>query len=221
MSNVKLIAVTKPVLDGCETAEELISYCARVSNPDNQRKYDTAGKLLRYMLKHKHFSPFEMAHMVMEIKTTRDIARQILRHRSFSFQEYSQRYAAVTPDSFVLSEARLQDKFNRQNSIEVSDKALLDWWTLNQGRLLDMTIALYNTALEKGIAKEVARKVLPEGITGSVMYMSGTVRSFIHYCDVRRKSDTQLEHRLIANEVWDILCQQFPTIPEALEMSDE
>lgn len=222
--NVKLVAVTKPVIPECNDANELIAYCARVSSPANQDQHDTAGKLLRYLIKHKHWSPFEMAHMVLEIETTRDIGRQILRHGSFKFQEFSQRYAVVDVDSFELSEARLQDKRNRQNSLEVHDKALADWWTLNQARHVESAASLYNTALDKGIAKEVARKLLPEGLTGTRMYMTGSIRSWIHYCanvhGVRRERDTQKEHREIAEAAWEILSAEFPAVKEALDIVD-
>jgi thymidylate synthase (FAD) len=212
MSSVKLVAVTKPVIEECEDAEQLIAYCARVSNPNNQANHDTAQKLLKYCAKNSHWSIFEMVNVVMEIKTTRDIGRQILRHRSFSFQEFSQRYAEVDENSFELSECRLQDNRNRQNSIVTHDKALADWWTLNQARLRDSAISLYHAALEKGIAKEVARKVLPEGLTGSTMYMNGTLRSWIHYCDLRQSNGTQKEHVDIAVPAWHIITDEFPSM---------
>lgn len=216
MSDVKLVAISKPVIEGCETAEQLIAYCARVSNPHNQANHDTSAKLLKYLVKHKHWSPFEMVHLTLEINCTRDIGRQILRHRSFSFQEFSQRYAEVEETSFELSEARLQDKHNRQNSLEVHDKALSDWWILNQARNRDQAIVLYQEALRKGIAKEVARKLLPEGITKSKIYMAGSLRSWIHYCDLRMGVETQLEHREIATDAWGVILGQFESLTELL-----
>jgi len=217
MSSVKLVAITKPVIDECETAEELIAYCARVSNPTNQANHDTSAKLLKYCADHAHWSIFETASMTVEIKCTRDIGRQILRHKSCKFQEFSQRYAEVTEDSFELSEARLQDTKNRQNSLETSDKALQDWWTLNQARLRDQSVELYKAALDKGIAKEVARKVLPEGLTMTTMYLTGDVRSFIHYCQLRCEDATQKEHRVIANDIKEVLLDNFGSLTEILQ----
>ncbi len=214
MSSVRLVAITKPVIEECETAEELIAYCARVSNPNNQANHETAGKLLKYCADHAHWSIFETASMTVEIKCTRDIGRQIIRHRSCKFQEWSQRYAEVAEDSFELSEARLQDKRNRQSSIETYDKTLQDWWTLNQARIRDISLELYKSALEKGIAKEVARKVLPEGLTKTTLYLTGDIRSFIHYCTLRCDDATQKEHRIIAQEIKDILLEQFPSLTE-------
>jgi thymidylate synthase (FAD) len=212
MSEVKLIAITKPVIDECETAEELLAYCARVSNPNNQDNHDTAGKLLKYCANNAHWSIFETASMTVEIKCTRDIGRQILRHRSCKFQEFSQRYAEVTDDSFELSEARLQDKKNRQSSIETHEKWLQNWWTLNQARVRDLSVEVYKEALAHGIAKEVARKVLPEGLTKTTMYLTGDIRSFIHYCNLRCDDATQKEHRVIAQEIKVILLEQFPSL---------
>ena len=220
MSEVKLVAITKPVIEECEDAEQLIAYCARVSNPNNQANHDTAEGLLKYCAKNAHWSIFEMVNVVMEIKTTRDIGRQILRHRSFSFQEFSQRYAEVDENSFELSECRLQDNRNRQNSIVTHDKALADWWTLNQARHRDSAISLYHAALEKGIAKEIARKILPEGLTGSTMYMNGTLRSWIHYADLRTGNGTQKEHQDIALPAWDIITAEFPTMLGIVDVVD-
>ena len=204
MSKVKLVSVSKPVIEECATAEELIAFCARVSNPNNQANHDTSEKLLKFCADNAHWSIFETVSVCLEIKTTRDIGRQILRHRSFSFQEFSQRYAEVDENSFEIRECRLQDKKNRQNSVETSEKWLNDWWTLNQARHRDAAISLYKSALEKGIAKEQARCVLPEGMTMSRMYMNGTLRSWIHYCQLRMGNGTQKEHMEIANACWAI-----------------
>lgn len=212
MNNVKLVSVSKPVIEECDSAEQLIAYCARVSNPTNQDKHDTASKLLKYCANNAHWSIFETVSVCLEIETTRDIGRQILRHRSFSFQEFSQRYAEVDESSFAIRECRMQDKKNRQNSIESHEKWLNDWWTLNQARHRDAAISLYKEALRYGIAKEQARAVLPEGMTMSRMYMSGNLRSFIHYCQVRCGNGTQKEHQEIAFKVRDIILEQFPSI---------
>lgn len=191
-------------------AENKIAYMARVSNPDNQHNLDSAPKLLKYLIKHKHWSPFEMVNVCMEINTTRDIARQILRHRSFSFQEFSQRYAAV--QGFTTSEARLQDNSNRQNSIATDNEALQEWWAHAQQRIRKDAEFIYDTALGKGIAKEVARKVLPEGLTDSRMYMNGTLRSWLHYIDIRCDVATQKEHREVAMQVKQIIMELFPSL---------
>ena len=221
MANVKMVGVTKPVgfaLTGnIQEAEDLISYCARVSNPNNQHNTITSEKLLKYLAKNKHWSPFEMVHVIMEINTTRDIARQILRHRSFSFQEFSQRYAEVDENSFTLKEARLQDATNRQNSIETNNALTQETWEQYQNHSKNAAIAAYKWAINSGIAKEVARSVLPEGITNSRMYMSGTLRSWIHYCELRMGNGTQKEHRLIAAECWDVITNEFPSLKNVLE----
>ena len=203
MSNVKLVWATPD-------AERLIAYMARVSNPDNQNNNDTSAKLLKYLIDNKHWSPFEMVNVCMEIETTRDVARQILRHRSFSFQEFSQRYAVV--NEFELSEARLQDIKNRQNSLPVDDEDLQEWWTTEQECLLADVRHLYEKALERGIAKEVARKVLPEGLTTSRMYMNGTLRSWLHFCDIRCDDATQKEHREVATQCRNIIKELFPSL---------
>lgn len=218
MSEVNLIALSKPsAITDCRTAADLIAYTARVSNPANQNNTATAPKLLRYLIREQHWSPFEMVHMTMEIKTTRDIARQILRHRSFSFQEFSQRYADPTQDlEFVHREARLQDTKNRQNSVETDDKDLLEKWNMHQSKTINAAYKAYEWAIENGIAKEQARAVLPEGNTESVLYMSGTLRSWIHYCELRRGNGTQKEHSLIADKCWEIIGVHFPDIVEAL-----
>ena len=189
---------------------------ARVSNPANQNNPETAPKLLKYLIKNKHWSPFEMVNVCMEIETTRDIARQILRHRSFSFQEFSQRYA-VSEGFIQNSQARLQDEKNRQNSLYTDDVSLQYWWEGIQRRIVDETKFLYTAALDKGIAKEVARKLLPEGLTMSKMYMNGTLRSWLHYIDIRCDSATQKEHRDVAEQCRDIIFTEFPTIKELYE----
>jgi thymidylate synthase (FAD) len=196
--------------------EALVAFMARVSNPGNQDNPASAPKLIKYLAKNNHWSPFEMVNICMEIETTRDIARQILRHRSFSFQEFSQRYAEVPQDGFEYGEARLQDSKNRQNSLESSDKELQKWWTATQARAALDAQFLYKEALDKGIAKEVARKLLPEGLTKSRMYMNGTLRSWLHYVGIRCDAATQKEHREVA-----LLCKQeiakaFPSMLEIL-----
>ena len=216
MSEVNLIALSKPsAITDCNTAADLIAYTARVSNPANQNNTTTAPKLLRYLIREQHWSPFEMVHMTMEIKTTRDIARQILRHRSFSFQEFSQRYAVAT--EFETREARLQDEKNRQNSVETDDRDLNEWWQMQQKKVQGQADLAYQDALAKGIAKEQARALLPEGLTQSTLYMSGTLRSWVHYCELRRGNGTQKEHALIADKCWEIIGVHFPDIVEALD----
>lgn len=195
--------------------EELVAYMARVSNPDNQDNAETAPKLLKYLINNKHWSPFEMVNMCVEIETSRDIARQILRHRSFSFQEFSQRYAEVDgPD--IISIARLQDSKNRQNSLETDNEYLQNWWLAAQARVADDSEYVYREALKKGIAKEVARKVLPEGLTPTRMYMNGTLRSWLHYVDIRCDAATQKEHREVAEQCKALLVAQYPTLKELL-----
>jgi thymidylate synthase (FAD) len=207
MSNVKLIWSTPD-------AENLIAYMARVSNPENQDNPDYE-RLLRYLMKHQHWSPFEMVNVCMEIETTRDIARQILRHRSFSFQEFSQRYAKV--DLWSLpNPVRLQDEKNRQNSIEVDDPELQQWWEDEQVKVVRQANQTYNEALGRGVAKEVARKVLPEGLVLSKMYMNGTLRSWIHYVQLRCGPETQKEHREVAEQCKTILQEIYPTVMKSL-----
>jgi thymidylate synthase (FAD) len=209
MSKVTLVWATP-------SAEERIAHMARVSNPANQNNTATASKLLKYLVANKHWSPFEMVNICMEIETTRDIARQILRHRSFSFQEFSQRYAVA--EGFEVSVARKQDVKNRQNSIPLdvynsdADRYLAVWWEGAQDRVLNDVQFLYQAALDKGIAKEVARKLLPEGLTTSRMYMNGTVRSWIHYCDIRCDDATQLEHREVALACREIVKEVVPSL---------
>ena len=216
MSEVNLIALSKPsAITDCHTAGDLIAYTARVSNPSNQNNTETAPKLLRYLIKENHWSPLEMVHMTMEIKTTRDIARQILRHRSFSFQEFSQRYA-VAP-GFESREARLQDTKNRQNSVETDDRDLNEWWSMQQKHVENTAELAYAAALEKGIAKEQARALLPEGLTQSTLYMAGSLRSWVHYCDLRRGNGTQKEHAEIADKCWEVIGVHFPDVVKAVE----
>ena len=219
MSEVNLIGITKPsAYTDCSTANELVAWSARVSNPSNQNNTKTAPKLVQYLIKENHWSPLEMVHVSMEIRTTRDIARQILRHRSFSFQEYSQRYADPTQDlGFVVREARLQDAKNRQNSIEVDDRRLQEEWTMRQIAVTDAALDAYEWAIANGIAKEQARAVLPEGLTESVMIMTGTLRSWVHYCQLRMDKATQKEHRIVAEQCWEIIGHHFPDVIKALE----
>ena len=215
--NVKLIGVTAPHA-GHNSAEDMIVYMARVSNPNNQGMNSDPARLIRYLIKNQHFSPFEMVNIVMEINTTRDIARQILRHRSFSFQEFSQRYADPTKDlGFELREARLQDTKNRQNSIENDDVLLQQEWEQKQQLIVQHAKDAYDWAIENDIAKEQARAVLPEGNTQSRMYMNGTLRSWIHYCQLRMENGTQKEHKEIATECWKIIGQRFPNVIAAIE----
>ena len=232
MMKARLISYTQPTAEmaelGLDDVKELIAYCARVSNPGNQINSETSDKLISYLIRHKHWSPLEMASACIEITTTRDIARQILRHRSFSFQEFSQRYAEVDMDSFVLREMRLQDPKNRQNSIEVDDRTVLDpktlrnssWtkeeWKQQQMKVIAAAKEAYEWAIEHNIAKEQARAVLPEGLTPSTMYMNGTLRSWVHYIDLRSANGTQKEHREIAeacaeaiSKIWPITSIQY------------
>jgi thymidylate synthase (FAD) len=205
--NVKLIWITPE-------AEQQIEFCARVSNPKGQDKIDTTGKLLRYLVKHKHWSPFEMASACVEITTTRDISAQILRHRSFSFQEFSQRYAEVSAVP-VIPELRRQDHTNRQNSIDDLDYLRQDLYSSKIQHLFDESYRLYNELLEEGVAKECARKILPMN-SPTRLYMSGTIRSWIHYLSVRKGPETQLEHRIIANEIYQTLNKEMPNLWEVL-----
>ena len=217
---VKLVGITKPInQDYGETTEDIVSYCARVSNPKNQKNFTTSSKLLSYMIREGHWSPFEMVHLTIEIETTRDIARQILRHRSFAFQEFSQRYADPTKElKFVDREARLQDPKNRQNSIELdTDSDLHNAWKQEQLNVVSSAMDTYNWAIKNGIAKEQARAVLPEGLIESKLYMSGNLRSWIHYCQLRMGHGTQLEHIKIAKKCWDILKEEFPEVTDAVD----
>lgn len=214
--SVKIIAITKPLIEEIETPDDIVAYTARVSNPNNQHNTETAPKLLKYLKKHQHWSPFEMVNVVMEINTTRDIARQILRHRSFSFQEFSQRYANPEEmgEMFVERECRLQDEKNRQNSIETDNDGLAGFWKMYQQDVFEGCKIYYDWALEMGIAKEQARALLPEGLTKSRLYMNGTLRSWIHYCDLRRANGTQKEHMEIAEACWQELLKEFPSLQD-------
>jgi thymidylate synthase (FAD) len=208
---VQLVSYSKPVIEGVDTPTDLVAFCARVSNPNNQFNKDTAEKLIKYLIDNQHWSPLEMCHVTLEIETTRDIARQILRHRSFSFQEFSQRYADPTKDlDFVIREARLQDPKNRQNSISVNDPKLQDNWNTYQNIVLQAAKEAYKWAIDHGIAKEQARAVLPEGLTVSRLYMAGTLRSWIHYIQLRSANGTQKEHMDIAKECAKVIAEVFP-----------
>lgn len=212
---VRMVGVTVPTLEEIPDSEGLVSYTARVSNEGNQTNFDTAAGLLRYCMRENHVSVFEMANIVMEIEAPRDIARQILRHRSFSFQEFSQRYAEAT--NFTTRECRLQDEKNRQNSIESEDYDLNAWWEDEQLYILGEIESLYKQALKNGIAKEVARCILPEGLTMSKMYMNGTVRSWIHYCQLRSGHGTQSEHQDVAVKAKQEILSKFPFLSEVME----
>jgi thymidylate synthase (FAD) len=220
---VRLISYSKPDRsmydEGLTDAQELIAFCARVSNPSNQFNMETSEKLIRYLIKNKHWSPLEMVSACIEIETTRDIARQILRHRSFSFQEFSQRYADPTKDlSFVLRDARLQDTKNRQNSIEldptIGNEMLKEQWKEQQLRVITAAKEAYQWAVDNGIAKEQARAVLPEGNTVSRMYMNGTLRSWVHFIELRSANGTQKEHRDIAIQCAKVIAEMFPMAEE-------
>lgn len=221
MTSVKLVGMTKPSAEtGCTTANDLVAYAARVSNPTNQNSTSTAPKLIGYLIKHKHWSPFEMVHITMEIQTTRDISRQILRHRSFSFQEFSQRYAVS--ENFCTREARMQDTKNRQNSVELDmtnpvDREIAESFKMKQAHVTKQARQAYEWALENGIAKEQARALLPEGLTETTLYMAGSLRSWIHYCDLRGSNGTQKEHIEVARKCWDIISQHFPDVADAVE----
>ena len=225
--NVKLVSYSQPTEEfadiGISDAQELIAYCARVSNPANQLNTDTSEKLIRYLIKHQHWSPLEMVSACCEITTTRDIARQILRHRSFSFQEFSQRYADPTKDlDFVLREARLQDTKNRQNSIEINvqnedDEFFIHEWNRRQQDVIDLAKETYRWAVECGIAKEQARAVLPEGNTVSRLYMNGTLRSWIHFIELRSANGTQLEHQQVARACAEVIAKIFPIANSLLD----
>ena len=217
--NVRLLSYSQPTDEfrnmGLQDAQELIAYCARVSNPANQLNTDTSEKLIRYLIRHQHWSPLEMVSACIEITTTRDIARQILRHRSFSFQEFSQRYADPTQDlGFVLRDARLQDTANRQNSIAIDDADLQEQWERKQRLVIDAAKESYQWAIEHGIAKEQARSVLPEGLTESRLYMNGTLRSWIHFIELRSANGTQREHQDVAVACAKVIADIFPMATE-------
>lgn len=218
MSSVKLVAITQPRIEGVLDIEGFVAYAARVSNPGNQNNSETAPKLLKYLMKNEHWSPFEMVSLTMEINTTRDIARQILRHRSFSFQEFSQRYAVATDLGFEVRNARMQDPKNRQASIDTEDHELHDLWNEKQQEVISLVKKNYDWALSNGIAKEQARSVLPEGNTCSRLYMAGTLRSWLHYCLLRTQIGTQLEHRVIAEQALEVVKVEFPSIASLLEV---
>ena len=214
MSDVKLISYTQPPYP-METLTDLVAYCARVSNPSNQLNNETSDKLINYLMDHKHWSPLEMVNVCLEINTTRDIAHQIVRHRSFSFQEFSQRYADVKNmgEMFVIREARMQDNKNRQNSIELDmNSPIHDKWIKRQIAVRALAEETYNWAIHNGIAKEQARVVLPEGLTKSKLYMNGTLRSWVHYVDLRTTKGTQKEHLIIAQECGEIIKGLFPVM---------
>ena len=219
--NVKLLSYSQPTAEfasqGIADAQELIAYCARVSNPSNQLNTDTSEKLIRYLVKHQHWSPLEMVSACIEITTTRDIARQILRHRSFSFQEFSQRYADPTKDlDFVLREARLQDTKNRQNSIATDDIKLQERWEEQQQFIINVARSAYDWAIVNGIAKEQARAVLPEGLIESKLYMNGTLRSWIHFIELRSANGTQKEHQEVARSCAEAIAAIFPMTPSLI-----
>ena len=221
--NVRLISYSNPSKEiaeqGLYDVQELIAFCARVSNPSNQNNTETSEKLIKYLIKHQHWSPLEMVSACLEIETTRDIARQILRHRSFSFQEFSQRYADPTKDlSFVLREARLQDTKNRQNSVENTNLALAAWWEERQKRVIEEAKNAYEWAIQNGIAKEQARAVLPEGLTVSRLYMNGTLRSWIHFIELRSSNGTQKEHQEVARECAKVIAEVFPLAKELVKL---
>lgn len=224
---IKLISYSQQAIDADKQDEleldlpnlqDLVAYCARVSNPSNQANSETSEKLIKYLIKHKHWSPLEMVSACIEVETTRDIARQLLRHRSFSFQEFSQRYADPTKElNFVLREARLQDNKNRQNSIKTEDIELQTRWSLMQQRVIDEAKYAYDWAIQRGIAKEQARVVLPEGNTISRLYVNGTLRSWIHYIDLRDGNGTQEEHAEIARACANVIAKVFPIIKSIRE----
>ena len=227
--NARLISYSQPAgrihagelaMEGLDNIQDLIAYCARVSNPANQANTKTTTKLLDYLIKHKHWSPFEMASACIEVTTTRDIARQLLRHRSFSFQEFSQRYADIRDldDDFVIREARLQDTTNRQNSIETQDIQLEAWWDAQQKFIIEHVKRVYEEAIDRGVAKEQARAILPEGNTVSRLYVNGTIRSWIHYIELRSANGTQKEHMELARAVAEAIGQIYP---KALEFITE
>jgi len=221
--NVRMISYSKPSEEmydeGLIDVQELVAFCARVSNPSNQFNTDTSEKLIKYLIKHQHWSPLEMVSACLEIETTRDIARQMLRHRSFSFQEFSQRYADPTKDlSFVLREARLQDTKNRQNSVENENLALAAWWEERQKRVIEEARNAYDWAITNGIAKEQARAVLPEGLTVSRLYMNGTLRSWIHFIELRSANGTQKEHQEVARECAKVIAEVFPLANELVKL---
>jgi len=225
--NVRLLSYSQPTMEyrdlGITDAQELVAYCARVSNPANQLNSETSEKLIRYLVRHQHWSPLEMVSACLEIETTRDIARQILRHRSFSFQEFSQRYADPTKDlDFVVRECRMQDTKNRQNSVDINlqnddDRRIAYQWEQHQRNIIKATKEAYAWAVEHGIAKEQARAVLPEGLTVSRLYMNGTLRSWIHFIDLRSGNGTQKEHMEVARACAEVIAEIFPMATEYVQ----
>ena len=212
---INLVSFSNSVIKDADNITDLVAYCARVSNPGNQSNKETSEKLIRYLISHQHWSPLEMVHMCLEIETTRDIARQMLRHRSFSFQEFSQRYADPVKElDFVIREARLQDTKNRQNSIETDNEYIKERWEEEQLKVIQTSKNAYQWAIENGIAKEQARSVLPEGNTVSKLYMNGTLRSWIHYIQLRAANGTQKEHQEIAFACAEVISKVFPMAKE-------
>ena len=215
---IELISYSQPAEYFAENMTDLVAFCARVSNPSGQMNKETNERLIKYLIKHQHWSPLEMVNVCLEITTTRDIARQMLRHRSFSFQEFSQRYADPTQDlDFVIREARLQDMKNRQNSIDTSDAELKVWWDAKQKFIIEHVKEIYAEAIAKGIAKEQARAILPEGNTVSKLYMNGSLRSWIHYIQLRSANGTQKEHMEIAKQCAHVIATVFPLSEEFIQ----
>ncbi len=211
MNKVKLIAYTQPVMD--MSSQDFIAYCARVSNPSNQNNTDTAGKLIKYLVKNSHWSPLQMVNIVMDVETTRDIGRQLLRHE-FKIQEFSQRYANPTEMGFVYREARLQDNKNRQNSIDTNDEELISEWNQRQSQVIEDAKLNYQWAIDNGVAKEQARTILPEGLTMSRLFVSGTLRNWYHYTKLRMSNGTQKEHMELAEMCWNELIKVYPILKE-------
>lgn len=219
---VELISYSQPAMNFADDMTDLVAFCARVSNPSGQMNKETNDRLIKYLIRNQHWSPLEMVNVCLEIETTRDIARQMLRHRSFSFQEFSQRYADPTKDlDFVIREARLQDTKNRQNSIEVDDAQLKVWWDAKQKFIIDQVKEIYAEAIQKGIAKEQARAILPEGNTVSKLYMNGTLRSWIHYIQLRSGNGTQKEHMEIAMACAKVIAEVFPLSEEFIQKEQQ
>lgn len=222
--NVRLISFSQPdpavAAQGITDAQELVAFCARVSNPNNQFNTETSARLIQYLMDHRHWSPLEMVSACLEITTTRDIARQMLRHRSFSFQEFSQRYADPTQDlQFEIREARLQDLANRQNSIQTNDQSLQENWARHQQEIIDLALEKYQWAIKSGIAREQARAVLPEGLTVSRLYMNGTLRSWIHFIELRSGNGTQREHQEVALACAQVIAGIFPITQDFVSAS--
>ena len=222
--NVRLISFSQPdpavAAQGITDAQELVAFCARVSNPNNQFNTETSARLIQYLMDHRHWSPLEMVSACLEITTTRDIARQMLRHRSFSFQEFSQRYADPTQDlQFEIREARLQDLANRQNSIQTNDQLLQENWARHQQEIIDLALEKYQWAIKSGIAREQARAVLPEGLTVSRLYMNGTLRSWIHFIELRSGNGTQREHQEVALACAQVVARIFPITQDFVSAS--